>query len=114
MIRMNKKGMLDDLFDYIITIFAAIFILMFLGVVINGSISERQEYVKDQLEKNQQTADFLVNERIFVEQGFYTMFLEQRYQDVKQYGVVDVEKLYAQDPYVAGIDSSGDLIPIVG
>ena len=112
--RMNKKAMVDDLFDYIITVFAAIFILMFLGVVINGSVNERQEYVKDHLEKNQQTADFLVSERIFFEKGFYVMFLEQRYQDIKKYGIVDKEKLYAKDPYVAGIDADGDPIPIPG
>jgi len=112
--RISKKAMVDDLFDYIITVFAAIFILMFLGVVINGGIVERQEYVKDHLEKNQQTADFLVGERLFVEKGFYSMFLEQRYQDIKKYGIVDKEKLYADDIYVAGTDADGDPIPIPG
>jgi len=38
--RMNKKGMLDDLADFLFTIFASFFLLVFISMALTGSIDE--------------------------------------------------------------------------
>jgi hypothetical protein len=46
---MNKKAMMDDLFDFLFTVITLFFSLMFIQVVISGNVQDKQELTLDRL-----------------------------------------------------------------
>ena len=116
---MNKKGWFDDWFDFLFTVIASFFILIFLGMILVSSTSKLNTNLKNHVNIAQDTNDFLVKERSQIEKGFYLNNLDSRYAYVKKYGslerkIKENQELYQDDPYILGVDSDGDPIPIVG
>ena len=117
--RMNKKGWFDDFFDFLFTVVSAFFVLMFMGMILVASTDRVAKELKNHVTIVQDTDDFLVLERSQLEKGYYLKDLDSRYTSIKRYGSIERQikekrDFYADNPYVAGVDSDGDPIPIVG
>ena len=50
----GKKAMMDDMFDFLFTVFAAFFVLMFIGTVLSSSVNNNEEQVMVHLKKTQE------------------------------------------------------------
>ena len=109
----GKKAMMDDMFDFLFTVFAAFFVLMFIGAVLSSSVNNNEEQVLDHLKKTQEVNDYLVLERGVVVQGgsINPNNLKNQMDYIRKRG--HPGDLYANNPWVLGTDSSGDLIVLV-
>ncbi len=62
--RSNKKGMMDDWFDFLFTVIACFFILLFIGIYIRSAVDAKKQEALNQLEKTIVVDDYLVEERV--------------------------------------------------
>ena len=62
--RFNKKGMMDDWFDFLFTVISCFFILLFIGIYIRGAVDAQKREALNQLEKTVLVDDYLVEQRV--------------------------------------------------
>jgi Na+-transporting methylmalonyl-CoA/oxaloacetate decarboxylase gamma subunit len=66
---MNKKAMMDDMFDLLFTCMAAFFILLFIGLAMNGSLVKKEENTEKESMTTQQISNYVARERASLEAG---------------------------------------------
>ncbi len=108
--KIGKKAMMDDMFDFLFTVFAAFFVLMFIGTVLSSSVNNNEEQVLDHLKKTQEVNDYLVLERGIVLKGgtIDPNKLENQMDYIRKRG--NPGDLYADNPWILGTDKSGNPI----
>lgn len=58
--KLNKHGMMDDMFDFLFTVIAAFFILLFVGMALSGGQKERDDTVLE-MTMNTEANEILLN-----------------------------------------------------
>ncbi|HLC97679.1 MAG TPA: hypothetical protein VJC21_02770 [Candidatus Nanoarchaeia archaeon] len=66
---MNKKAMLDDLFDFLFTVIVFFFILLFVQGFIVGGAEARERRTNTLVERTALGEDFLVAQQVQLPQG---------------------------------------------
>jgi len=66
---LGRKGMMDDWFDFLFTVIACFFILLFIGIYIRSAVDAKKQEALNQLEKTILVDDYLVEERFFLNQN---------------------------------------------
>jgi len=105
--KISKKGMMDDFFDIMFTVIAAFFMLLFVGGVLNGNISNSlEESAKNSLavQESQQFSNFLIStvnyeEKDWLVQDLMLTVLEKTPQDLtlfKQILSKQIEKYFPE------------------
>jgi hypothetical protein len=67
--KLGRKGMMDDWFDFLFTVIACFFILLFIGIYIRGALDAKKQEALNQLEKTILVDDYLVEERVTLNQN---------------------------------------------
>jgi len=71
---MNKKGMLDDLFDYLFTVMVVFLMLAIIGFIFEFNDHKRQETALDNIEATFSTdRDLMVQSRFNIDQDPQTL-----------------------------------------
>jgi len=60
---------MDDLFDLLFTVFAAFFVLLFIGVLVSDAVYEKDKGIEDLLERSSKVDDYLVANKGIINEG---------------------------------------------
>lgn len=90
--RLNKKAVMDDLFDLLFTVFAGFFLLIFIGVIINGGLDARNNLIAFNLDQTLDLEDFLTAQRAQFEKGAGLESFESAYVKVQKEGYPEPER----------------------
>ncbi len=65
----SKKAMMDDLFDFLFLVIVMMFIMFYFQVSIFGAVDKKNEHSLVLAERNGKVDDYLIQNRIAIEQG---------------------------------------------
>lgn len=83
---------MDDLFDLLFTVFMGFFLLIFIGVVINGGLEARNNMIAFNLDQTLDLEDFLAVQRAQFEKGEELGDFESAYVKVQKEGYPEPER----------------------
>ncbi|MBU1111622.1 MAG: hypothetical protein ABIG93_01730 [archaeon] len=86
---MNKKGMVEDLFDYLFIVITVFIALAFIGFLFDYTLDERKETTLDNLEKTNERTALITESRADFEDGKDVSVTDLRYK-VSRAGLPDV------------------------
>jgi len=65
----SKKGMTDDVFDFLVLIIMILFLTIFFYFSTYGSISDKNDQSLELVERNDKVDDYLITGRLIFEKG---------------------------------------------
>ena len=111
--RFNKRGMLDDLFDFLFTITAAFFLLIFLGTILNGGVSESNEQAITKVAELRHKESAINNLRIQIYQQDNFFSIEEIDDQVAGSKVLAGRVITGCSDYITEVDCNADTMGIV-
>ena len=110
--RFNKRGMLDDLFDFLFTITTAFFLLIFLGAILNGGVNESNEQAVSRVAEFRQTESAVNNLRIQIYQQDNFFTIEEIDDQVAGSKVLAGRVITSCPDYITKTECNGDAVSI--
>ncbi len=99
--KLNKRGMMDDMADFLFMVAVGVFLLLFISLSINGSIQGKEKQTLQELSKTMKVQDRLVQERGQFVQGQQTN-MEKLHQDIRYILKLGYIPGSQDDPLVGG------------
>jgi hypothetical protein len=110
--RFNKRGMMDDLFDFLFTVTAAFFLLMFLGAILNGGVSESNDQAITKVVEFRQMESAVNNLRIQIYQQDNFFTIEEIDNQIVNSKVLAGRVITSCYDYITEVECNSDVMAI--